>query len=72
MAAVEVLPSGKVVAAPSERAKGPNDSGPFTKLLDSLPSVFPKVKEDPFGECTKAGAQAQLTQWFDCRSQDDL
>lgn len=55
MAAVEVLPSGKVVAAPSERAKGPNDNGPFTKLLDSLPSVFPKVKEDPFGECKCTG-----------------
>jgi hypothetical protein len=51
MAAMEVLPSGKVVAAPSERAKGPNDNGPFTKLLDSIPSLFPKVKKDPFGEC---------------------
>lgn len=33
----------------SQTAAGPGDKGFFTKLLDSFPSPFPKVNEDPFG-----------------------
>jgi hypothetical protein len=42
-----------VATIASQTAAGSGDKGFFTKLLDSIPSAFPKVNEDPFGECAK-------------------
>lgn len=47
-----------VIAA--ETAAGPGDKGLFTKLLDSIPSIYPKVNEDPFG--ASASPHAELNQ----------
>lgn len=44
-----VAPMDPVATIASETAAGSGDKGFFTKLLDSIPSAFPKVNEDPFG-----------------------
>lgn len=64
-----LTPGNPGAGVASETAAGASDKGFFTKLLDALPSAFPKVDEDPFGETTRvphwsAGSTALCTPWL--------